>query len=167
MLFLKNTALQENTIGQDFELKQEQRFLVISGPNAGGKSITLKTIGLLQLMFQSGLMVSVNDVSEFCWFDTILSDIGDNQSIENQLSTYSYRLARMELFLNKVNGTNYIFLYIGLLGSFTTLSSFNIDMFNLLSDRLFIKAFIFFLLNIVLSFIFFYLFYLISIKLEN
>lgn len=71
------------------------------------------------------------------------------------------------LFLNKVNGTNYIFLYIGLFGSFTTLSSFNIDMFNLLSDRLFIKAFIFFLLNIVLSFIFFYLFYLISIKLEN
>lgn len=110
ILFLKNTALQEDTIGQDFELRQEQRFLVISGPNAGGKSITLKTIGLLQLMFQSGLMVSVNDVSEFCWFDTILSDIGDNQSIENQLSTYSYRLARMGLFLDKVNASSLILL---------------------------------------------------------
>ena len=71
------------------------------------------------------------------------------------------------LFLNKVNGTSYIFLYIGLFGSFTTLSSFNIDLFNLLNDRLFIKAFLFFMLNIFLSFIFFYLFYLISIKLEH
>ena len=110
ILFLKNTALEEDTIGQDFELKQEQRFLVISGPNAGGKSITLKTIGLLQLMFQSGLMVSVNDVSDFCWFDTILSDIGDNQSIENQLSTYSYRLSRMEMFLNQVNASSLVLL---------------------------------------------------------
>ena len=71
------------------------------------------------------------------------------------------------LFLNKFNGSIYIFLYIGLFGSFTTLSSFNIDLFNLLNEKLFIKAFIFFALNIFLSFIFFYLFYLVSIKLEN
>lgn len=102
ILFLKNKEQGEETIAQNFNLEKAQRFLVISGPNAGGKSITLKTVGLLQLMFQSGLFVPVNDVSEFCWFSTILSDIGDNQSIENQLSTYSYRLSRMKLFLDKI-----------------------------------------------------------------
>ncbi len=110
ILLLKNKELNKVTIGQDFELKQEQRFLVISGPNAGGKSITLKTVGLLQLMFQSGLFVPVKDVSEFCWFETILSDIGDNQSIENQLSTYSYRLSRMKLFLDKINNSSLVLL---------------------------------------------------------
>ena len=110
VLLLKNKALGLNTIGQNFELKKEQRFLVISGPNAGGKSITLKTVGLLQLMFQSGLFIPVKDVSEFCWFDTVLSDIGDNQSIENQLSTYSYRLSRMKLFLDKINQNTLVLL---------------------------------------------------------
>ncbi len=110
VLLLKNNELGFETIGQDFELKQSQRFLVISGPNAGGKSITLKTVGLLQLMFQSGLFVSVKETSEFCWFDTILSDIGDNQSIENQLSTYSYRLSRMGLFLDKINDSSLVLL---------------------------------------------------------
>ena len=70
-------------------------------------------------------------------------------------------------FLNKFNGSIYIFLYIGLFGSFTTLSSFNIDLFNLMNEKLFLKAFIFFTLNIFISFIFFYLFYLVSLKLEN
>lgn len=110
VLLLKNNELGFETIGQDFDLKQSQRFLVISGPNAGGKSITLKTVGLLQLMFQSGLFVSVKETSEFCWFDTILSDIGDNQSIENQLSTYSYRLSRMGLFLDKINDSSLVLL---------------------------------------------------------
>jgi len=110
ILLLKNKELNKVTIGQDFELKQEQRFLVISGPNAGGKSITLKTVGLLQLMFQSGLFIPVKDVSEFCWFETIFSDIGDNQSIENQLSTYSYRLSRMKLFLDKINNSSLVLL---------------------------------------------------------
>ncbi|NND16855.1 MAG: DNA mismatch repair protein MutS, partial [Eudoraea sp.] len=77
------------------------RILVISGPNAGGKSITLKTIGLLQLMLQSGMLIPVDKDSSFCFFSTILSDIGDNQSIENQLSTYSYRLHNMKRFLQK------------------------------------------------------------------
>jgi len=76
---------------------------VISGPNAGGKSITLKTIGLLQLMLQSGLLVPVNPNSKMCFFQQILTDIGDNQSIENELSTYSYRLKRMKLFLEMAN----------------------------------------------------------------
>ena len=102
ILFVKNAASKVKTIPQTFELKKESRLLVISGPNAGGKSITLKTIGLLQLMFQSGLMVPVNPQSKMGFFDYILSDIGDNQSIENELSTYSYRLQRMNFFLKKM-----------------------------------------------------------------
>jgi len=103
LLYLKNKELGLSTIGQELELRKEKRFLVVSGPNAGGKSITLKTVGLLQLMFQCGMFIPVDDVSEFCWFDNILSDIGDNQSIDNQLSTYSYRLSRMKYFLEIVN----------------------------------------------------------------
>jgi len=103
ILYIKNIATNLKTIPQTFELKKDSRLLVISGPNAGGKSITLKTMGLLQLMFQSGLMVSVNPDSKMGFFDYILSDIGDNQSIENELSTYSYRLQRMNFFLKKTS----------------------------------------------------------------
>lgn len=103
LLFLKNQELGLKTIGQTIELDHGKRFLVISGPNAGGKSITLKTVGLLQLMFQSGLFVPCDDVSTCGWYNQILSDIGDNQSIENQLSTYSYRLGRMKYFLEHAN----------------------------------------------------------------
>ena len=99
ILFLKNQELGERTMGQDIALDDDSRFLVISGPNAGGKSITLKTVGLLQMMLQSGLLIPVQEGSIGGWFETILSDIGDNQSIENQLSTYSYRLKRMAFFL--------------------------------------------------------------------
>lgn len=110
ILLKKNKDSGHKTISQNFELNENQRFLVISGPNAGGKSITLKTVGLLQLMYQSGLFVPVNDVSEFCWFDKLMSDIGDNQSIENQLSTYSYRLARMQFFLKNLNKNSLVLL---------------------------------------------------------
>ena len=103
LLFLKNQSLKESTIGQDIELTDSSRFLVISGPNAGGKSITLKTVGLLQMMLQSGLLIPVQEGSIGGWFQSILSDIGDNQSIENQLSTYSYRLKRMAFFLEHTN----------------------------------------------------------------
>lgn len=102
ILYVTNKVAKLKTIPQTFELKKESRLLVISGPNAGGKSITLKTMGLLQLMFQSGLMVSVSPQSKMVFFDYVLSDIGDNQSIENQLSTYSYRLQRMNFFLKKI-----------------------------------------------------------------
>ncbi|MBL6645588.1 MAG: DNA mismatch repair protein MutS [Flavobacteriales bacterium] len=84
---------------QNLTLHQGRRVLVISGPNAGGKSITLKMVGLLQAMVQSGLLVPVHPDSAFGLFKQILTDIGDNQSIENQLSTYSYRLNRMKGFL--------------------------------------------------------------------
>ncbi len=103
LLLIKNEEAGIDTIGQEIVLDQENRFLVISGPNAGGKSITLKTVGLLQLMFQCGLFIPVDENSSCMWFEQVLSDIGDNQSIENQLSTYSYRLNRMQFFLQEVN----------------------------------------------------------------
>ena len=86
---------------QDLTLDPENRIIVISGPNAGGKSITLKTVGLLQLMLQSGLLLPVHERSKAVLFSQILTDIGDNQSIENHLSTYSYRLKNMKRFLKK------------------------------------------------------------------
>lgn len=99
LLVKTNEILGINTHPQTIKLSKEGRLLVISGPNAGGKSITLKTVGLLQVMFQSGLLIPVSPASEVGFFDSILTDIGDNQSIENQLSTYSYRLGRMKHFL--------------------------------------------------------------------
>jgi DNA mismatch repair protein MutS2 len=98
-----NSLLGKETKPQRVMMNGNNRMLVISGPNAGGKSITLKTIGLLQLMLQSGLLIPVHENSKVCFFQQILSDIGDNQSIENELSTYSYRLQRMNQFLNVSN----------------------------------------------------------------
>ncbi|AUC81520.1 DNA mismatch repair protein MutS [Lacinutrix sp. Bg11-31] len=103
ILYLNNVAKKEKTFPQTIELNQESRIIVISGPNAGGKSITLKTVGLLQLMIQSGMLIPVHERSVVTVFDRILTDIGDNQSIENHLSTYSYRLKQMNYFLKKVN----------------------------------------------------------------
>ena len=103
ILWQKNKAKNIETIPQTIQLSEEQQIIVISGPNAGGKSITLKTIGLLQVMLQSGLLIPVHERSETTLFNTILTDIGDNQSIENQLSTYSYRLKNMRYFLRKCN----------------------------------------------------------------
>ncbi|WP_420573527.1 endonuclease MutS2 [Kordia sp.] len=103
LLYLTNKERNEKTYPQTIELSQDNRIIVISGPNAGGKSITLKTIGLLQLMLQSGMLVPVHERSKMCLFDRILTDIGDGQSIENHLSTYSYRLKQMNYFLKKCN----------------------------------------------------------------
>ena len=101
LLYISNKQQGEKTWPQTIHLNPENRIIVISGPNAGGKSITLKTIGLLQIMVQSGLLIPVHERSTICLFDKILSDIGDNQSIENHLSTYSYRLKNMNGFLKK------------------------------------------------------------------
>ena len=103
LLYLNNAKKGVTTFPQTIELNDENRIIVISGPNAGGKSITLKTIGLLQLMLQSGMLVPVHHRSKMCLFERILTDIGDNQSIENHLSTYSYRLKNMNYFLKKCN----------------------------------------------------------------
>ncbi|HET8809585.1 MAG TPA: DNA mismatch repair protein MutS, partial [Flavobacteriaceae bacterium] len=101
LLYLSNKKKGEKTFPQDIHLNPENRIIVISGPNAGGKSISLKTVGLLQAMLQSGVLVPVHEYSRMCLFDQILTDIGDNQSIENHLSTYSYRLKNMRKFLRK------------------------------------------------------------------
>jgi len=103
ILLESNKKQQIKTIPQTLELNEKQQIIVISGPNAGGKSITLKTIGLLQVMIQSAILIPVHERSEVYFFNTILTDIGDNQSIENQLSTYSYRLKNMRYFLRKCN----------------------------------------------------------------
>ena len=103
ILWKNNKALGKKTLSQYLYLDKSSRMLVISGPNAGGKSITLKTIGLLQLMLQAGLLVPVDPNSKMCFFQQVLTDIGDNQSIENELSTYSYRLKRMKHFLEVSN----------------------------------------------------------------
>lgn len=103
ILWWNNNELKKKTYPQRITMDKFSRMLVISGPNAGGKSITLKTVGLLQVMLQSGLLIPAHENSKMCVFGHILSDIGDNQSIENELSTYSYRLKRMKQFLDTAN----------------------------------------------------------------
>lgn len=109
ILWAENRAKGLPIIPQTLELNREKQIIVISGPNAGGKSITLKTVGLLQVMLQSGILIPVHERSSLSVFDKVLTDIGDNQSIENQLSTYSYRLKNMRGFLKACNG-NTLFL---------------------------------------------------------
>jgi len=103
LLKLTNEKLGLPVIPQNIELNPEKRIIIISGPNAGGKSISLKTVGLLQVMAQAGILIPVHVKSKLTLFKYILTDIGDNQSIENQLSTYSYRLKNMRNFLRKIN----------------------------------------------------------------
>jgi DNA mismatch repair protein MutS2 len=103
LLFLSNSEKKLQTIPQSLKIDKDHRIIIISGPNAGGKSITLKTVGLNQLMIQSGILISVHPKSKIGFFDKIFTDIGDNQSIENQLSTYSYRLKQMSHFIRNVD----------------------------------------------------------------
>ncbi|MDA0950105.1 MAG: DNA mismatch repair protein MutS [Bacteroidetes bacterium] len=105
LLLLQNKKENRLTKPQTIELHPENRIIVISGPNSGGKSITLKTVGLLQLMLQAGVLIPVHRASTVCLFENFLTDIGDNQSIENHLSTYSYRLKNMRQFLHKCDDT--------------------------------------------------------------
>ncbi|MBP3419360.1 MAG: Smr/MutS family protein [Marinifilaceae bacterium] len=99
LLYLSLKQAGKELVPLNLELNEEQRIVVISGPNAGGKSVCLQTAGLLQYMFQCGVMVPVADDSIFGIFDNILIDIGDEQSIENDLSTYSSHLINMKNFL--------------------------------------------------------------------
>ncbi|MFD2697145.1 DNA mismatch repair protein MutS [Mesonia sediminis] len=101
LLLLSNQAKGAKTYPQSIQLNEQNHIVVISGPNAGGKSISLKTVGLLQLMLQAGMLVPVHEYSRMCFFNKVLTDIGDNQSIENHLSTYSYRLKNMRYFLKQ------------------------------------------------------------------
>ena len=95
LLWIRNKNENKEIFPQTLTLTEHNRIICISGPNAGGKSITLKTVGLLQLMIQSGILVPVHPKSEMFFFEKIMTDIGDNQSIENHLSTYSSRLKKM------------------------------------------------------------------------
>jgi DNA mismatch repair protein MutS2 len=99
LLSIQNTRSGKKTIPFDLILNRENRILVISGPNAGGKTVCMKSIGLLQMMVQTGIPVTTDADSVFGIFDTILVDIGDSQSIEYELSTYSSRLKLMKMFL--------------------------------------------------------------------
>lgn len=87
----------------DIELDEKQRILIISGPNAGGKSVCLKTVGLLQYMFQCGLLVPMHEGSHIGLFSDIFIDIGDEQSIEDDLSTYSSHLTNMKIMMKQCN----------------------------------------------------------------
>jgi DNA mismatch repair protein MutS2 len=92
----------------DIELNEKNRILLISGPNAGGKSVCLKTVGLLQYMLQCGLTIPVGEGSEGGIFSSILIDIGDEQSIDNDLSTYSSHLLNMKYFIRNGNGKSLV-----------------------------------------------------------
>ncbi|MGB0166883.1 MAG: endonuclease MutS2 [Luteibaculum sp.] len=107
-VLLYKAKSKKEVVPQSLHLDRNARFLVISGPNAGGKSISLKTIGLLQCMVQAALPVPVEESSEFGWFKQLFSDIGDNQSIDNELSTYSYRLKQMRHFLESSNASTLV-----------------------------------------------------------
>jgi len=108
ILFLQNKLSGKKTIPLSMTLDSESRIIVISGPNAGGKTIALKTIGLLQIMLQSGLLIPVKESSSYCFFEKILIDIGDTQSIENELSTYSAKLKSMTHILNETNESSLV-----------------------------------------------------------
>src|SRR6476469_8594801 len=110
LLYIYNKRSGKPTIPVDITLNEGARILVISGPNAGGKTVTMKTIGLLQLMVQSGLLVPVHPSSEFGIFKQLLIHIGDTQSIEFELSTYSSHLLSMKHLMENASGKNLFFI---------------------------------------------------------
>ncbi len=108
LLYLKNKSLEKETIPFDLTLIGPNRILVLSGPNAGGKSITMKSVGLLQLMLQSGMLIPVDEMSEMGVFKRMFADIGDQQSLEDDLSTYSSRLQNMRILLENATDDSLI-----------------------------------------------------------
>jgi len=103
LLYLSHKAQGKKVIPLDIQLNQSLRILIISGPNAGGKSVSLKTVGLIQYMLQCGLLVPLKPTSLAGIFKHFFIDIGDEQSIENDLSTYSSHLLNMKYFLRHAN----------------------------------------------------------------
>ncbi|MEN8224774.1 MAG: Smr/MutS family protein [Bacteroidota bacterium] len=103
LLYLSLKEQDKGVVPMDLELHKKHRILVISGPNAGGKSVCLKTTGLLQYMLQCGLLAPMEENSEAGIFKDIFLDIGDEQSLENDLSTYSSHLINIREFINKGN----------------------------------------------------------------
>ena len=101
LLYLKNKPLGRKTVPFELKLDAENHMLILSGPNAGGKSVAMKSVGLLQLMVQCGLLIPVHELSEFGVFRQVFADIGDQQSLDDDLSTYSSRLQNARLFIQK------------------------------------------------------------------
>ncbi|GGC72136.1 endonuclease MutS2 [Pedobacter quisquiliarum] len=99
LLMLSFREEQRTVVPLNIHLDERLRILLVSGPNAGGKSVCMKTVGLLQIMIQSGLLIPVDEASEVGIFDQIFADIGDDQSIESDLSTYSAHLTKMRYFV--------------------------------------------------------------------
>ena len=110
LLYLYNKSSGKLTVPVSAALNDTHRILVISGPNAGGKTATLKAIGLLQMMIQSGLLVSCSPDSEFGIFKQLMIHIGDTQSLEFELSTYSSHLKNMKYFIENANGKTLFFI---------------------------------------------------------
>lgn len=101
ILYLRQKENQQNIVPFDLELLKNNRFLVLSGPNAGGKSVTLKTVGILQIMLQTGFLITADENSKMGIFTKIFADIGDQQSIDDDLSTYSSHLANMKKIIDE------------------------------------------------------------------
>jgi len=110
LLYLYNKKAGKPVFPVDLTLNEKTRILLISGPNAGGKTVTLKTVGLLQLMMQSGLLVPVHPDSEMGIFRQLMIHIGDTQSLEFELSTYSSHLKNMKYFMENANGKTLFFI---------------------------------------------------------
>ena len=108
LLQLSLEKKQEKAVPLDIQLTRDKRILIISGPNAGGKSVCLKTVGLLQYMLQCGLSIPVSERSRTGVFHNIMIDIGDEQSLENDLSTYSSHLLNMKNMLKAADGDTVI-----------------------------------------------------------
>ncbi len=110
LLYLYNQRTNKTTIPLSITLDDQKRILVISGPNAGGKTVALKTVGLLQMMVQSGLLVPVHPSSQFGIFKQLMIHIGDTQNLEFELSTYSSHLLHMKYFMENANGRTLFFI---------------------------------------------------------
>jgi DNA mismatch repair protein MutS2 len=110
LLFLYHKKTHKPTIPINLRLDDKNRILVISGPNAGGKTVTMKTVGLLQCMVQAGLLVPVHPHSTMGIFKQIMIHIGDTQSLEFELSTYSSHLINMKYFMEQSNGRTLFFI---------------------------------------------------------
>jgi DNA mismatch repair protein MutS2 len=110
LLFLYHRKSQKPTVPVNIKLDEKNRILVISGPNAGGKTVTMKTVGLLQLMVQAGLLIPVHPDSTLGIFKQIMIHIGDTQSLEFELSTYSSHLINMKFFIEQSNGRTLFFI---------------------------------------------------------
>src|SRR5205085_5306486 len=100
LLLLFNKSLGKTTVPLNVTLDRQNRILIISGPNAGGKTVSMKTIGLLQMMAQAGLLIPADENSEIGIFKQLMVQIGDTQSIEHELSTYSAHLKDMKHFMD-------------------------------------------------------------------